>query len=141
MSVAISVSDHGPDIAIEQYLQFRRGRERFQKNEDILKKDLMLFLAANGEQDGKGGAVYTMEDPIDEVAGIKRERRVSQILDEEAAMELVLKYGLESSCLETITVLNEDGLLAANFAGVVPDEEIKALYTQKETFAFVLIKE
>lgn len=141
MSVAISVSDHGPDIAIEQYLQFRRGRERFQKNEDILKKDLMLFLTANGEQDGKGGAVYTMEDPIDEVTGIKRERRVSQILDEEAAMELVLKYGLESSCLETITVLNEDGLLAANFAGVVPDEEIKALYTQKETFAFVLIKE
>lgn len=141
MSVAISVSDHGPDIAIEQYLQFRRGRERFQKNEDILKKDLMLFLTANGEQDGKGGSVYTMEDPIDEVAGIKRERRVSQILDEEAAMELVLKYGLESSCLETITVLNEDGLLAANFAGVVPDEEIKALYTQKETFAFVLVKE
>lgn len=141
MSVAISVSDHGPEIAIEQYLQFRRGRERFQKNEDILKKDLMLFLTANGEQDGRGGAVFMLEDPIDEVAGIKRERRVSQILDEEAALELVTKYKLEDSCLETITVLNEDGLLAANFAGVVPDEEIKALYTQKETFAFVLVKE
>lgn len=141
MSVAISVSDHGPDLAVEQYLQFRRGRERFQKNEDLLKKDLMLFLAANGDQDGKGGATYRMEDPIDEVVGIKRERRVTQMIDEDAAMALVTKYGLEDSCLETVTVLNEDGLLAANFAGVVPDEEIKALYSEKETFAFVLIKE
>ncbi len=38
-------------------------------------------------------------------------------------------------------VLNEDGLLAANFDGTIPDEEMKALYTEKETFALVLLKD
>jgi hypothetical protein len=141
MSSAISISDHGPEVAIEQYIGFRRGKERLQKNEDILKKDLMNFLADIKEKDDRGSSFYKLEDPIDDVVGIKRERRVSQNLDEEAALELVAKYGLESSCLETITVLNEDGLLAANFAGVVPDNEIQALYSERESFAFIVLKE
>ena len=56
-------------------------------------------------------------------------------------MVVVKKYGLEEKCLETIVVLNEDGLLAANFDGTIPDEEMKALYSEKETFALVLVKE
>jgi hypothetical protein len=126
---------------IHHYLQFRHGRERLQKNEDTAKKHLMTYLAEQGEVDDRGSSYFELEEPIDNVTGVKRERRVSQILDEDVAMEIVAKYGLEDSCLETITVLNEDGLLAANFAGVIPDEEVKRLYSEKETFAFILMKE
>ena len=140
MSFAISVSDHGPEEAINQYLQFRRAKERFDKNSEILKKDLMSYLDREGEQDGRGNCYYWLEEPNEDVHGIKRERRISQSLDEEAALELIKKYGLEDECLETITVINEDGLLAANFAGLIPDNEVKSLYTEKQSFAFVLLK-
>jgi hypothetical protein len=140
MSFAISVSDHGPEEALQQYLQFRRAKEKFDKNAELLKKDLMSFLEHNGEKDDRKSSFYWLEEPNEDVQGIKRECRVSQSLDQEAALELIHKYGLEDECLETITVINEDGLLAANFAGVIPDDEVKALYQEKESFAFILLK-
>ena len=126
-------------IALE-YLQFRRGRESLQRSEDDLKKDVMAGLSTE-KPDEKGNRFLYFNEPNQGVEGIKRERRVSQILDEDAAMVVVKKYGLEEKCLETIVVLNEDGLLAANFDGTIPDEEMKALYSEKETFALVLVKE
>jgi hypothetical protein len=126
---------------IKQYLQFRKGREGLQKNEDHVKKSLMESLTYEVEADEKGNSFIYLPEPMDGVEAVKRERRVSQILDEDAALELIKKYGLEEDCLETITVLNEDGLLAANFAGVIADDEIAALYSEKETYAFILVKE
>lgn len=126
---------------VQQYLTFRAARERFAKNEDTFKKSLMESLAESGDPDEKGNRFFTLEAPIEGVSGVKRERRVSQVLDEEAAVALVKKYGLEKDCLETIQVLDEDALLAANFAGQIPDDEMQALYSQKESFAFVLVKE
>jgi hypothetical protein len=41
----------------------------------------------------------------------------------------------------TITEIDEDALLALNFSGELSDEEIRALYNIKETYAFVPIKE
>jgi hypothetical protein len=122
------------------YLQFRRGREKIQKVEDTLKRDVMEKLAVEGELDDKGSRYF--HHPLEEgVTGLKRERRVSQVLDEDAAMAVIEKYKLQDSCLETITVLNEDGLLAANFSGTIPDDEMKALYTDKESFALILLKD
>lgn len=126
---------------IKQYLQFRKGREGLQKNEDFVKKSLMEVLTYEAESDEKGNSFIYLPEPMDGVEAVKRERRVSQVLDEDAALALVTKYGLEESCLETVTVLNEDGLLAANFAGIIPDDEIADLYSEKETYAFILVKE
>jgi hypothetical protein len=127
--------------AIYQYLHFRRGRERFQKNEDGLKKNLLTYLSDHGEKDDRGSTVYRIGEPADDVTGVKRERRVSQVMDEEYALELIKKHNLEDVCLETITVINEDGILAANFSGILSDVEISRLYSEKETYAFVLLKD
>lgn len=126
-----------------QYLRFRKGREAMQKNEDSLKKTVMNILDESGESDEKGNKFFHFPDPIDGVSGVKRERRVSQTIDEDFAMELIEKYQLADkyNCLETVVVLNEDGLLAANFDGIIPDSEMAKLYSEKESFAFVLIKE
>lgn len=126
---------------IKQYLQFRQGREGLQKNEDHVKKSIMEVLTYEAEADEKGNSFIYLPEPMNGVEAVKRERRVSQILDEDAALDLVKKYKLEDDCLETVTVLNEDGLLAANFAGIIPDDEIASLYSEKETYAFILVKE
>lgn len=130
-----------PIDLIKQYLQFRKGREGLQKNEDSIKKSLMDLLAEEGSPDDKGNRFFDLSEPIDGIKGVKRERRVSQVMNDEYALEIIKKYGLEDTCLETITVINEDGLLAANFAGLIPDSEVSALYTEKESFAFILVKD
>lgn len=123
-----------------EYLEYRRGREALGKREDTLKQELKDSMA-DEEADENGHRFFYFTDPLGKINGFKRERRVTQILDEDAAMEVVEKYKLQEKCLETIVVLNEDGLLAANFEGIIPDEEMKALYSEKEDFALVLVKE
>lgn len=122
-----------------QYLQFRKGREQFQKNEDSLKKSLMEMMS--GKEDEQGHAYFRFPEAVEGVGGFKKERRVSQIMDEDLAMKMITHYGLEESCLTTITVIDEDGLLAANFSGVIPDEAMQDLYIEKVSHAFVMLKE
>ena len=101
----------------------------------------MTVLEESGEADDKGNRFYHFPEPVDGVQGVKRERRLSQSLDEDAAMELIEKHNLQNSCLENIVVLNEDGLLAANFDGIISDKEMASLYDEKESFAFILVKD
>lgn len=135
------ISDTEISGLLQQYLTFRKARERFAKNEDRFKKVIMEALDAQGQPDDKGNRFYHLDTPLDGVAGVKRERRLSQILDEDAALEVIDRYKLHESCLETIQVINEEALLAANFSGVIPDKEMQDIYQQKETFAFVLVKD
>lgn len=124
-----------------EYIQFRSNREELTKAENQRKASLMDILSECEPTDEKGNVVVSMSAKVGDVTGFKRERRVSNVLDQDAAAALVEKYGLEDDCYETITVLNEDALLGANFAGKISDEEIASLYTQKETFAFIMVKD
>lgn len=128
------------EMTARQYLQFRKGREQLQKNEDTLKKALLETLSEE-ETDSSGHSYLRFPEPVDGVEGFKRERRVSQIMDEDLAMKMITAYGLEDTCLETVQIINEDGLLAANFSGIIPDEAMQDLYIETESYAFVLLKE
>jgi hypothetical protein len=134
----------GPMSTVEQYLKYRWGREGLQTLEDSTKKELMAWLESHGENED-GHRYFHLPYPVDNgktvVTGVKRERRSSSVMDADAAMALVEKYSLQETCVEMVPVLNEDALLAANFEGAIPDEEFKAIYTEKETFAFILLKE
>lgn len=127
---------------IREHLTFRKARENFAKKEDQTKKALMEFLTSEGEEDEKGSRYFHIpEGEVEGLSAIKREKRVSQILDTDAAMALVKEKGLEETCIETVEVLNEDALLAAAFNDLLTDDEVKALYEDKESFAFILVKE
>lgn len=133
-----------PVIATQKYMSYRKLREDIQKQEDTVKKALMSELADHGEPDDKGNRFFNFQPgQVPGLEAIKRERRVSQIMDPDAAMKLIEKLELQETCLETITevVINEEALLAANFAGTLSDEDLATIYTSKESFAFVQVKE
>jgi hypothetical protein len=129
----------GPMQWVTRYLEYRKGRESLEAVEGQAKKNLLRFLAEECQADDKGNSVFQLPSPIGEVSAIKRERRLSQRLDEDAALKAIEEFGL-SECLETVLVVNEDALLAANYAGRLPDDVVAGLYSEKESFAFVLVK-
>lgn len=133
-----------PAQAANQYLQYRKLREQVEKQENGVKKALMAELDERGEEDDKGNKFFHFEPgTVEGLEAVKRERRLSQSLDTEAAMALITELALEETCLEVVTetVINEDAILAANFKGTITDEQLAQLYQSKETFAFVLVKE
>jgi hypothetical protein len=131
---------------LREYLSSRRLRENAAEMENKYKAQLMRLLEEEGEYDDRGSAYFDVEaagilDPRNDepVAAIKRERRVSQSMDEEAAEDVLRELGLYDRCTTTVTMLDEDAILSLNFSGEISDEVIKMLYSEKESFAFKVL--
>jgi hypothetical protein len=78
------------------------------------------------------------------VSGIQRQRRKGTlVLNEERAMTFLRRRRkLWEECTTTITVINEDALLAANFEKRISDDDLNALYDEGDpTFAFQLLED
>ena len=140
-------------FTLRDYLTNRSLRERSEFHEGKLKKELMQHLESEGVPEGEGHRVIELDAPEEyfavkngqpqpkQVTGIKRQRRVSNTLNEERTMALLKRKDLLDQCTEVVVVLNEDAILAANYGEQITDDELAALYDESETFAFYLITE
>lgn len=139
---------------LREHLKARKLREQVEKAENTYKGQLKDFLLEQGDvEDATNGSRWYRFDEADAfvdeadgklVTAIKAERRCSVLLDEDAALALIEKYGIREKAIviETVEVINEDALLALAFSGEIPDEEVQALYVEgTESFAFKVIKE
>jgi hypothetical protein len=93
---------------------------------------LIAFVEANGIEDDKGHS--WVEAPG--VGRAKRERRVSQAFDADAAETWLRKHKLWDECTETVTVIDEDAVLGKIYDGSIPEKVGEAWYTERESFAF-----
>jgi len=135
-------------ISIAEYLQNRSMRERSEYHEGRVKKDLLALLELAGEQISETTQAITLAEslpwtqykngePIKKrVTGIERRKRTSNVLDESKALALLAKKNLLAECTTTVVVVDEDAILAANYAGSITDKELAALYEEKSTYAF-----
>jgi hypothetical protein len=135
-------------ISIAEYLHNRSMRERSEYHEGRVKKDLMAILEIAGEQRSETTQAIDLDGPLPfvhykdgkpiqkKVIGIERRKRTSNVLDEDKTLGLLRRKGLLEECTETVVVVNEDAVLAANYAGRITDKELAALYEEKTTYAF-----
>lgn len=134
---------------LQHYLDTRNLRETVERVENDAKSKLKSIIeqAAADEDplahtDEKGSEfldlVGVVNNPLKdgaEVTQIKREKRISKSLDEDAALELLDTLGLRDQCLMTIQVLDEEAILALNYTGKISDEDLKAMYSETTTWA------
>jgi hypothetical protein len=134
--------------SVEEYLANRSMRERAEYHEGRIKKDLLAILEVAGEQRSETTQAIDLDGPLPythykdgkpiqkKVTGIERRKRTSNVMDEDKTMGLLRRKGLLTECTDTVVVVNEDAVLAANYAGKITDKELAALYEEKTTYAF-----
>lgn len=154
MAKRVSKKEETPAIDVvptmTQYVASRNLKSVAAEQEDRYKKLLMEYLAEHGELvPDKGHRTYGFNEPIDggklgRIVGIRRTRRVTQSLNEEKLMALIAKHKepekLKALMIKWIPVIDEDGVLAANFQDLITNKELESLYDESETFAFDLTK-
>lgn len=127
------------------YALNRELRERAEKVEGDYKKQLMAILVEEGEDQEGGHKFMPLPESVPlgkkNMTGIKRMRRAGQSLNEDRTEEYLRAQGLYEACTTQVTVINEDAILALNFQGKVTDKDLKALYDEKESFAFYPVYE
>lgn len=135
--------------AMKDYLLNRSMRERSEWHESQIKKQLMGELEIAGVRE-ENKDTLALDEPLTLttykdgkpkekiVVGIERRKRTTTTMNEEKALALVKRKKLEDECTETIQVIVEDAILAANYQGKITDKELAALYEESTTYAFWL---
>jgi hypothetical protein len=142
------------DAQVADYLLNRSTRERSGYQEDTYKRRFMALLEEQGVLQEGGHRILMLNEPVvfhsykagkmkeSEVTGIRRVERSGQTnLNEERTMAYLAKRKLLDACTTTVTVLNEDAILALNFDEKISDEDLAKLYdTSPPTYAFYLVE-
>jgi hypothetical protein len=142
----ISLDQAAPWEKTRQFLALKFQEADIVTRKNKLRDDISAHVDANGETDEKGSKFWRLPQPI-EVNGqtfteVKRERRVSQSLDEEKTDELVTAKGVRDRVFKTVEmeVLDQDELYVLNQEGILSDEEIDGLWVENVSFAFKPIR-
>jgi hypothetical protein len=138
----INLDPENPIEKVRQFLSLKFQEAQIVTRKNKLRDEVSAFVDANGETDEKGSKFWKLPSVI-EVNGqrfteVKREKRVSISLDEDAVEELVNRKGIRDRVFKeiTTTVLDQDELYVLNQEGLIDDAELDALFVEKESFAF-----
>jgi len=111
------------------------------KQQNVLKEELNQYVIENGEEDERGHVSVALPSEVDGYTSIKRQRRVTQGLDIDAAILILTKKGLAERCIKAVPTVAEDEVMAALYEGKLTEQDIDTMFPKKITWAFVPTKD
>jgi hypothetical protein len=142
----ISLDQAAPWEKTRQFLALKFQEADIVTRKNKLRDEVSAHVDATGEVDEKGSKFWKLDPPIEfngqKFTEVKRERRVSQSIDEEKVEALVTAKGIRDRVFKQVTqeVLDQDELYVLNQEGVLSDEELDSLWVETESFAFKPIR-
>jgi hypothetical protein len=125
---------------VQQYVSLKGEASAITDRVDVIKKRLTTFAEQNGTPNEKGSLIFPVDDPVTGTKAIVRQKRISKVFNEEVADHVLKTAGIFEECTKTITVLDEDAVMAAYYQGKLTDEDIDSMFPEKVTWALVLEK-
>lgn len=125
-------------VKIRSYKSLKDQIDALTKEQKALRDALMEAVQTDGYTDENGSLWIELDNEIDGVAALKRERRAKRELDEQAALEILTALGLEDKCYKTVRIVDEDAVYAALYNDELTDADIDTMFPEKITWALVL---
>jgi len=125
---------------LQQYVTLKDEAEAITERVTTIKKRLTAYIEDLGEPNEKGSIVLPVEDDRTGTRAIVKQRRVSKQFDENTANDLLKSKGLFDTCTTTVTMLDQDAVMAAYYEGKLTDSDIDTMFPEKVTWALVLGK-
>ena len=106
-----------------------------------LREKMFATLEERGEVDDKGNIIVELENDVDGINTVMKQRRVTRKIDEQTADEIIAAKGLEEKLYKTIQIIDEDALMACLYSDELTEEEVDMMYPQQIVWALVLKKQ
>lgn len=140
------VSDEGRSIEpvdntesmVREYKHLKIETDKLAKRQKELRDQLLEVITADGYEDDQGHMWFEFADAIDGVASLQRQRRVSRVVNDDSANEVLSAHGLWDTCTELVRVVNEDRVMAALYDDKLTEDDVDRIYPPKVTYALVL---
>jgi hypothetical protein len=132
--------DQGFMPKVSEFISLRSRIDDMSKQRDSIKADLSELVDTVGEPDEKGNLWLRLPHEVDGFTSLQRQRKVSQSLDEDTAVELLKAKGLYDRCYAMLPVLKEDEVMACLYEGLITEEEVDKMFPKKVSYAFLTSK-
>lgn len=125
---------------VQQYVSLKDQIDALGVRRDEIKKRLMTSAESFGEPNEKGSLVLAVDDEATGTRAVVKQRRVSKVMDENAAEKVLRDKDLFDSCTKQITVLDPDTIMSKYYDGELTDADIDTMFPEKVVWALVLEK-
>jgi hypothetical protein len=132
----IRISD--PDdvnAQVREYLMVKQSLDVLEKRQGELREKLFEKIETEGEPDEKGNVFFELEQEVDGIVRLEKQRRVSRKLDETAAEEIITDKKLDDELYKTVRIVDEDAVMAAHYEGKLTEDEIEKMFPAKIVWA------
>ena len=119
---------------VRQWAVLDKEAKQVEARKKELRDGLLSWIETYGEEDEKGNGFLELPEPVEGIAGLKRERRVSQRLDWDPIIALAKERGIKVT--KKVEVPDEDALYAAVYSGKITEQELDKFTVRSENFAF-----
>lgn len=130
-----------------EYLLTTYEQSSISNRRSELRNNLYDHIKKHGTEDENGNLILTFDSPMtvdgeEYYDGLQLQRRVSEFINDDRAMEIIENHNLQERCLKKITTLHidYDALYACNQEGLISDEDIDSILEQDESWALVKVK-
>lgn len=104
-------------------------------------RDILVKYVGEYGYDSNGNQALDLENPVNGVSTIVRQRRTRKMpLDQEAATRILSEHGIYDRCTIEVHELDGDEILACLAEGILSDAELEEILPVKEEFALVAKK-
>lgn len=125
-------------MEIAEYSRIKEQVDDLSKRQKELRDSLLGAIENLGETDDQGNFWMELPKPVGDVRVLKRQRRVTQTLNQERALQLLEENGLLDQCSQMVRVVDEDALMAAKWDGALTEEQIDSMIDTKVVWALHL---
>lgn len=137
-NVRVIDPDDSLTVQVREYKHLKAQIDALQKQQKEIRDALMETIEQSGYTDDQGHWWVDLAKEVDGTTAIKRERRSSRSLDEDAALEVLTALSLHEECYKTVRVVDEDAVWAALYEERLSDADIESIFPEKVTWALVV---
>ena len=132
--------DPGFMTKVVEFITLRSRIDDMTKQQSAIKSELSELVETEGEPDEKGNLWLRLPHEVDGFTALQRQRKVSQSLDEDTAVEILKSKGLYDRCFTMMPILKEDEVMACLYEGLLTEEEVDSMFPKKVSWAFLTSK-
>lgn len=125
---------------ISEFVKLKASIDGLETRQAELRKKLFEAIESGGYEDDKGNLQLELDNAIDGVYRLEKQRRTKRTLDEARAETLLEELGLSGDIYEMKPVLNEDYLMAAFYEEKITEAQLEEMYPLSVTWALRTVK-
>ena len=123
------------ETQVREYLKLKASMDFMESRVKELRTKIFEKMDLDGDPDDKGNINLFLDQEIDGVSRLEKQRRVSRKLNEALAETIIDEAGIGDEVYETKRVINEDALMAAFYEEKITEEQLEDMFPATITWA------